>query len=168
MEYPSVVTGTFPSEFLELPDEVLSTTMVHHQHYFPVVNRRGRLKPHFLAVTNTPRDNVARIARNAERVLVARLRDARFFWDADRKVRLEDRLGRLDTLLFHKKLGSYRAKAERIGELAERIARDVFNASGLAAAARLARKLSQATPPISMTRPAAIPTIGAAKGVVPK
>lgn len=144
VEYPSVVTGTFPSEFLELPDEVLSTTMVHHQHYFPVVNRRGRLKPHFLAVTNTPRDNVARIARNAERVLVARLRDARFFWDADRKVRLEDRLERLDTLLFHKKLGSYRAKAERVGELAERIARDVLNASGLAAAARLAGTLCKA------------------------
>ena len=144
VEYPSVVTGTFPSEFLDLPDEVLSTTMVHHQHYFPVVNRRGRLRPHFLAVTNTPRDNVARIARNAERVLVARLRDARFFWDADRKVRLEERLGRLDTLLFHKRLGSYRAKAERVGELAERIAREVLDASDVAAHARLAGTLCKA------------------------
>ena len=129
VECPAVVTGTFPAEFLELPDEVLSTTMIHHQHYFPVADRRGRLKPHFLAVTNTPRDNVARIARNAERVLVARLRDARFFWDADRKVPLGDRLERLDTLRFHRALGSYRDKTERVAELAARIARDVFDAS---------------------------------------
>ena len=144
VEYPSVVTGTFPSEFLALPAEVLTTTMIHHQHYFPIVNRQGRLKPHFLAVTNTPRDNVARIARNAERVLIARLRDARFFWDADRDVRLTDRLDRLDTLLFHKQLGSFRAKAERVAELAERIAREILAASGAASHARLAGTLCKA------------------------
>ncbi len=145
VEYPSVVTGTYPSEFLSLPDEVLKTTMIHHQHYFPVVNRRGRLEPHFLAVTNTPRDNVSRIARNAERVLVARLRDARFFWDADRKGRLEDRLDRLDTLLFHQKLGSYREKSERVSTLAEQIARDVLGAdAATASAARQAGLLCKA------------------------
>ena len=128
VEYPSVVTGTFPREFLSLPDEVLKTTMIHHQHYFPVVGRRGALKPHFLAVTNTPRDSVARIARNAERVLVARLRDAQFFWDADRQHRLEDRLPRLETLRFHQQLGSYGQKAQRVSRLAERIARDVLSA----------------------------------------
>ena len=145
VEYPSVVTGTFPEEFLKLPAEVLKTTMIHHQHYFPVANRRGRLKPHFLAVTNTPRDNVARIARNAERVLVARLRDARFFWDADRRGRLEDRLERLDTLLFHQKLGSYREKAERTSALAGRIASDVLGADETTTeAARRAALLSKA------------------------
>ena len=145
VEYPSVVTGTYPSEFLSLPDEVLKTTMIHHQHYFPVVNRNGRLKPHFLAVTNTPRDNVSRIARNAERVLVARLRDARFFWEADRAGRLEDRLARLDTLVFHQKLGSYREKAERVSTLAEQIAREVLGAdSATAAAARQAGLLCKA------------------------
>ena len=135
VEYPSVVTGTFPAEFLSLPDEVLKMTMIHHQHYFPVTTRRGRLKPYFLAVTNTPRDNVSRIARNAERVLVARLRDARFFWDADRKGPLEDRLERLDTLLFHQKLGSYREKSERVSTLSEQIARDVLGADSTTAAA---------------------------------
>ncbi|MCE2513746.1 MAG: glycine--tRNA ligase subunit beta [Acidobacteria bacterium] len=144
VEYPSVVTGTFPHEFLELPDEVLSTTMVHHQHYFPVVDAGGELLPHFLAVTNTPRDNVARIARNAERVLVARLRDARFFWDADRALRLEDRLDRLDTLLFHKRLGSYRAKSERTADLAERIAGETLGRPAAAGAARRAGALSKA------------------------
>ena len=144
VEHPAVVTGTFPQEFLDLPDEVLSTTMVHHQHYFPVIDAGGRLLPHFLAVTNMPRDNVARIARNAERVLVARLRDARFFWDADRGLRLEDRLDRLDTLLFHKRLGSYRAKAERTADLAERIAGEVLGRPAAAAAARRAAMLSKA------------------------
>ncbi|RZP29813.1 glycine--tRNA ligase subunit beta [bacterium] len=126
VEYPAVVTGSFPEEFLSLPDEVLSTTMIHHQHYFPVIDRDGQLKANFLAVTNTPRDNVARIARNSERVLVARLRDARFFWDGDRAHRLDERLDRLDTLLFHKKLGSYREKSKRIAELASKIAGDVL------------------------------------------
>ena len=144
VEFPSVVTGTFPSEFLTLPEEVLRTTMIRHQHYFPVETRRGRLTPHFLAVTNTPRDNVASIARNAGRVLVARLRDARFFWDADRKIRLEDRLDRLDTLLFHKKLGSYRAKVDRVGALAEQIVRDVLGAEAMAAASRQAGTLCKA------------------------
>ena len=143
IEYPSVVTGEFPEEFLSLPDEVLSTTMIHHQHYFPIVDRNGDLKPNFLAVTNTPRDNVARIAKNCERVLVARLRDARFFWDADRSCKLDDRFDRLDTLLFHKKLGSYKKKSMRVAQLAERIAKDVLFVSDAATSAYRAGKLSK-------------------------
>ena len=73
-------------EFLELPEEVLTTTLIHHQHYFPVEGEDGRLKNAFLAVINTEPDNERTIARNAERVVTARLRDARFFWEADRKV----------------------------------------------------------------------------------
>lgn len=147
VEHPAVVAGTFPREFLALPDEVLATTMVHHQHYFPVVDGEGRLSAHFLAVTNTPGDDAARnrrIARNAERVLVARLRDARFFWGADRAQRLEDRLERLDTLLFHKALGSYRAKSERVAKLAERIAGNVLGRPDMAGAARRAAALCKA------------------------
>ena len=147
VEHPAVVTGTFPEEFLALPDEVLSTTMVHHQHYFPVVDEQDRLSAHFLAVTNTPGDDPARgarIAGNSERVLVARLRDARFFWDADRTQRLEDRLDRLDTLLFHKRLGSYRAKSDRVAELAGRIAGEVLGRPDAAGDARRAAALCKA------------------------
>ena len=147
VEHPAVVTGTFPREFLALPDEVLATTMVHHQHYFPVVDAQGRLSAHFLAVTNTPGDDPARnerIGRDAERVLVARLRDARFFWDADRAHRLEDRLERLETLLFHKALGSYRDKSARVAELAERIAGGVLGRADAAGAARRAAGLCKA------------------------
>ncbi len=126
VEYPSVVAGVFPGEFLTLPDEVLTTTMIHHQHYFPVVDEQGKLLPAFLAVTNIEVEQPQKIAVNAERVLTARLRDARFFWDADRRTPLEAKLARLDTLLFHKALGSYAAKAQRIERLARWIASDAF------------------------------------------
>ena len=100
IEYPTVMAGTFSKEFLSLPEEVLTTTMIHHQHNFPVVDEAGHLKPAFLVVTNTDAANEKVVARNYERVLTARLRDARFFWDADRKVPLDerDRAARDDSL----------------------------------------------------------------------
>jgi glycyl-tRNA synthetase beta chain len=89
VEYPSVVAGTFAAEFArDLPEEVLVTTLVHHQHYFPVEDDSGRLLPAFLAVINSEPDNEKTISRNAERVVTARLRDARFFWEADRQLPL--------------------------------------------------------------------------------
>ena len=136
VEYPSVVAGTFGIEFLELPEEVLTTTLIHHQHYFPVEGEDGKLKNAFLAVINTEPDNERTIVRNAERVVTARLRDARFFWEADRKIPLEARIDRLGTLLFHKKLGSYKEKAERIEKLAAWIAAEALGAD--AATAKLA------------------------------
>jgi glycyl-tRNA synthetase beta chain len=144
VEYPSVVAGTFAHEFLELPEEVLTTTLIHHQHYFPVEAEDGALKNAFLAVINTEPDNERTIARNAERVVTARLRDARFFWEADRKTPLGARFDRLDTLLFHKKLGSYKEKAVRIERLAGWIAGEALGASKESAAqavraARLAK-----------------------------
>ena len=126
IEYPSVVAGAFGAEFLQLPEEVLATTLIHHQHYFPVAGPQGKLLPAFLAVTNTQPGNDRGIATNAERVVTARLRDARFFWDTDRTVGLEARLARLDTVLFHKALGSYGDKAKRVEALARWIASDVF------------------------------------------
>jgi glycyl-tRNA synthetase beta chain len=144
VEYPSVIAGTYDPSFLSLPEEVLTTTMIHHQHYFPVVDEEGRLKPAFLAVTNAdPQDGGRAIATNSERVLTARLRDARFFLDADRKTRLEDRLDRLDTIVFHKKAGSYRDKTRRTEALARWIAKDVLEQPAeeehAATAARLAK-----------------------------
>ena len=144
VEYPGVVAGFFDAAYLMLPEEVLSTTLVHHQHWFPVVTQSGTLKEAFLAVVNTQPADERVIAKNAERVVAARLRDARFFWEADRKQTLESRLERLHTVVFHKKLGSYRDKAERIEKLASWIVTEVFGRSredaALAAkAARLAK-----------------------------
>src|SRR6266850_8259352 len=144
VEYPSVVAGHFPVEFLDLPDEVLTTTMIHHQHYFPVVDEDGKLKPAFLAVINMQPEKPEIIARNSERVLTARLRDARFFWDADRQVPLESRVERLSTILFHKKLGSYREKVDRVASLSEWIAAEAFKRPELATHARQAGRLSKA------------------------
>ncbi len=144
VEYPSVVAGIFNPEFLQLPEEVLTTTMVHHQHFFPVVNDEGRLMPAFLAVVNTEPADEHTIARNAERVLTARLRDATFFWNADRRTTLASRIERLGTVHFHRALGSYREKAERIAGLAGLIASEAFHLDEAASkaaseAARLAK-----------------------------
>ncbi|OYV99681.1 MAG: hypothetical protein B7X11_05160, partial [Acidobacteria bacterium 37-65-4] len=145
IEYPSVVAGAFGADFLQLPEEVLATTLIHHQHYFPVAGPQGKLLPAFLAVTNTQPGNDRGIATNAERVVTARLRDARFFWDSDRTVGLEARLARLDTVLFHKALGSYGDKTKRIEVLARAIATDVFGRSAdVADQAARAAKLCKA------------------------
>lgn len=144
VEYPGVVAGFFERGFLDLPHEVLTTTLVHHQHFFPVQTEHGDLKEAFLAVVNTEPSDERVIAKNAERVVTARLRDARFFWEADRKIRLEDRLGRLGTIVFHKKLGSYRDKAERLETLARSIATDAFGAPQHADAAAHAARLAKA------------------------
>jgi glycyl-tRNA synthetase beta chain len=144
VEFPAVVAGFYPATFLELPHEVLSTTLVHHQHYFPVVDESGKLKEAFLAVVNTRPGDERLIAKNAERVVVGRLRDAKFFWDADRKVTLESRLERLHTLTFHKKLGSYRDKAERIEQLARWIAESVLQRPDAAGDAATAARLCKA------------------------
>ncbi len=153
VEYPSVVAGTFGLEFLELPDEVLTTTLIHHQHYFPVDGEDGKLRNAFLAVTNTEPHNERTIASNAERVVTARLRDARFFWEADRKTPIESRLARLDTLLFHQKLGSYLEKTRRIEPLARRIAVEHLGASSATADhAAVAARLSKVDLTTDMVR----------------
>lgn len=152
VEYPAVVAGTFPSSFLALPDEVLTTTMIHHQHYFPVLDVHQKLLPAFLAVTNIEVDDPRRIALNAERVLVARLRDATFFWESDRRQPLESRLDRLGTVVFHQKAGSYRDKAGRIERLAAWIAREGLGEAGLADAAAQAARLCKVDLTTDMVR----------------
>ena len=144
VEFPGVVAGFFDRAFLELPKEVLATTLVHHQHYFPVLTDAGELKEAFLAVVNTQPKDERLIARNAERVVAARLRDARFFWESDRKTPLESRLERLHTVLFHKKLGSYRDKAERIEALARWIAEEALGQPDAAPLAATAARLAKA------------------------
>src|SRR5918995_932350 len=91
VEFPGVVAGFYDPAFLALPEEVLTTTLVHHQHYFPVLTEHGTLKEAFLAVVNTQPKDERLIAKNAERVVTARLRDARFFWETDRKTPLASR-----------------------------------------------------------------------------
>src|SRR5688572_32872670 len=152
VEYPGVVAGHIPIEFLQLPEEVLTTTMIHHQHYFPVVDEDGKLKPAFLAVTNMEAEKPEIISRNSERVLTARLRDARFFYDEDRKTTLESRVERLSTILFHKKLGTYSQKADRVGALAAWIASEAFGQPDAAQHAERAGRLCKADLATDMVR----------------
>ena len=152
VEFPAVVSGVFVPEFLALPPEVLVTTLIHHQHFFPVLSSSGGLMPAFLAVTNTQPGNDRGIATNAERVVAARLRDARFFWDSDRQVGLEARLPRLDGVLFHKTLGSYTQKTARIENLARWIATDVLQKPAEADTAARAARLSKADLATDMVR----------------
>jgi glycyl-tRNA synthetase beta chain len=144
VEYPGVVAGFFDRGFLALPHEVLTTTLVHHQHYFPVVSDTGELKEAFLGVVNTQPADERLIAKNAERVVTARLRDARFFWQSDRKVTLESRRDRLHTVQFHKKLGSYRDKSERIEALAGWIATEALGRPDAARHAQAAARIAKA------------------------
>ncbi len=152
VEYPVVVSGAFAPEFLTLPEEVLTTTMIHHQHFFPVCDDQGTLLPVFLAVLNMQPEHPEVIAINMERVLTARLRDARFFLDTDREQTLDAYTDRLATVLFHKKLGSYQEKAVRVERLARSICADVFGRPDLADYAAEAGRLCKADLATAMVR----------------
>ena len=152
VEYPVVASGTFSEEFLKLPEEVLTTTMIHHQHFFPVNSDQGKLLPVFLAVLNMDPDDSAVVSVNMERVLAARLRDAQFFYQSDRQQPLAEHQKRLDTVLFHKKIGTYLQKSDRVAALAATIARDVLKAPQVEAFAREAGQLCKADQATDMVR----------------
>ena len=116
-EFPTPITGSFDTEFLELPKEVLIMVMRHHQKYLSVELPDGRLDAKFVAVTNTDGDPDGLIRHGNERVLRARFKDARFFWDEDQKKKLADRVQDLANVTFQAKLGSYKDKTERIEQL---------------------------------------------------
>jgi glycyl-tRNA synthetase beta chain len=152
VEYPVVASGSFSDEFLRLPEEVLTTTMIHHQHFFPVTNDQGKLLPVFLAVLNMEPDQPEIVSRNMERVLTARLRDAQFFYQGDRQQPLAAHQKRLDTVLFHKKIGTYLQKSDRVAERAAWIAAHVFKAPQAEAFAREAGQLCKADQATDMVR----------------
>jgi glycyl-tRNA synthetase beta chain len=116
-EWPSAILGSFDPEFLELPEEVLVTVMRDHQKYFALEGPDGKLLPHFLAVLNTDGDPQGLIRHGNERVLRARFNDARFFWQADQRHPLRDRLSWLRNVTFQKDLGSYYEKTLRVQRL---------------------------------------------------
>jgi glycyl-tRNA synthetase beta chain len=122
VEYPSAVCGGFDRHYLELPQEVPITAMRQHQRYFAVVDGTGRLMPHFVTVNNTVTRNPDMVARGNERVLRARLEDARFYFVEDQKVPFEARVEQLKSVVFHSKLGTSYEKMERFKALADYMA----------------------------------------------
>ncbi|MGD0347989.1 MAG: glycine--tRNA ligase subunit beta [Terracidiphilus sp.] len=128
-EWPSVILGDFEPEYLALPEEVLVTVMRDHQKYFAVEDAQGKLAPHFLAVLNTQADaeGAAIIRHGNARVLRARFKDARFFWDVDQKTPLAKRMESLKSVTFQKELGSYYWKTEQNLAVAGALATVVTN-----------------------------------------
>lgn len=146
-EWPSVVLGNFEPEYLALPEEVLVTVMRDHQKYFAVEDANGKLAPHFLAVLNTAVDDKGReiIRHGNARVLTARFKDARFFWEVDQKTPLAERVESLRNVTFQKELGSYWEKTQRnldvVKELAAAVKRAgiAFDETALFKATELAK-----------------------------
>ena len=124
VEWPSGVLGSFEADALEMPREVLISEMRGHQKYASLEGHDGVLRPQFVAVANTPVKDVAVSRRGYERVLRARLADARYFFDEDRTRTLDSRVADLARVTFQEKLGSIHDKVERIGTLAQHIARE--------------------------------------------
>lgn len=120
-EYPVAIRGDFDASYLELPAEVLTTVMRHHQKYFSVESGPGKLAPHFVAVMNTSGDPEGLVKKGNERVLRARFNDARFFWDVDQKKKLADRINDLAHVTFQAKLGSYLEKTHRVVALVKEL-----------------------------------------------
>ncbi|CCK80382.1 glycine--tRNA ligase subunit beta [Desulfobacula toluolica] len=122
VEYPFPVVGGFDEQFLEVPDEVLITAMREHQKYFALVDGKGNLKPLFIAVNNTKANDMQLVARGHEKVLRARLSDAKFFYEVDCKSSLDEFAQKLKNVTFQEKLGTVYEKTLRIGTLVEYLA----------------------------------------------
>ena len=129
-EWPSVIFGDFEPEYLALPEEVLVTVMRDHQKYFAVEDANGKLAPHFLAVLNTTADEEGQaiIRHGNARVLRARFKDARFFWDFDQKIPLAERVESLKNVTFQKELGNYDWKSgQNLAAIAQTSAEKVIS-----------------------------------------
>ena len=137
VEYPNAVLGRIDAEFMELPEEILVTAMRSHQKYFAFMDKKGRLAPVFATIANTAPDGKrdANIVAGNERVLRARLADARFFWDQDTAEGLPAMASRLESIQFFDRLGSMADKAGRISALASSIAEQGGFDAGLDAGA---------------------------------
>ena len=120
-EFPVAVLGNFEPEFLEVPKEVLITTMADNQKTFAVVDEKGNLLPHFVAVANVISQNPAEVAHGNERVIRPRFADAKFFLTQDLKHKLEDYLPRLEKVVYQAKLGSLADKSRRLIQSCEAI-----------------------------------------------
>jgi glycyl-tRNA synthetase beta chain len=139
-EYPSVVTGKIPNEYLALPPEILVTCLREHQKFFAVRDSENRLLPAFLSIVDAPSDPKGLIRKGNENVTDSRLSDARFFYEHDRAVPLDSLLNSLQGITFHPKIGTYYDKVLRMEAYAERLAPHFGASSSQAArAARLCK-----------------------------
>ena len=123
VEYPTVFAGSFDEKYLNIPDEVLITSMKDNQRYFEVYDENGKLINHFIAVRNGNKDYLDNVISGNEKVLVARLDDAQFFYDEDRKYPLSHFVDRLKNVSFHDKIGSMAEKMKRVRMIGDYLAK---------------------------------------------
>jgi glycyl-tRNA synthetase beta chain len=122
VEYPTVLYGSFDPAFLDIPQDVLITSMREHQRYFPVFDGEGRLLPHFVTVRNGDATSIDVVRRGNEKVLRARLSDAKFFYEEDQKLTIGEALKKLETIVWHEELGTMADKVRRIRRAADAVA----------------------------------------------
>lgn len=125
VEYPTAFVGSFDEKYLSVPDEVLVTSMKEHQRYFEVRNDQGLLMPHFIAVRNGDNVHLENVIKGNEKVLIARLEDAEFFYNEDKKLTIEACVEKLKNVTFHEKIGSMYEKMQRVALIAQIIGRKV-------------------------------------------
>jgi len=133
VEYPTALYGTFNPEFLNIPKEVLITSMREHQRYFPVLDADGNLKPFFVTVRNGNDVSLDVVAKGNEKVLRARLSDAKFFYQEDQKHEIAHFLERLETIVFQEELGTIGDKVRRIVRIADSLAKKLQTESSVMA-----------------------------------
>lgn len=121
VETPTVLFGTFDPSFLNIPQEVLITSMREHQRYFPVLDGQGQLLPFFVTVRNGDKRSLDVIAKGNEKVLRARLSDAKFFYEEDQRLEIKDALSKLESIVFHEEIGTVGDKVRRIRRIADQI-----------------------------------------------
>lgn len=135
VETPTVLFGTFEESFLNIPQEVLITSMREHQRYFPVLDNQGSLLPYFVTVRNGNNASLDVIARGNEKVLRARLSDAKFFYEEDQRLAIKDALSKLESIVFHDELGTVGDKVRRIRRNTEKLSSMLQVDSGTSEAA---------------------------------
>ena len=139
VEYPTTFMGGFDTKYLDVPEDVLVTSMETHQRYFVVRDLDGRLKPNFISVRNGNAEHLENVVRGNEKVLVARLEDGEFFWREDQKLKIEDLVAKLANVTFHEKIGSLSEHMARAGVIAASLAEKAgLTAEEKAAVARAA------------------------------
>lgn len=122
VEYPTAFMGSFDAKYLEVPEEVLVTSMKNHQRYFVVRDQNGKLLPHFISVRNGNDKGLNNVIKGNEKVLVARLEDGEFFWREDQKLVISDLVAKLANVTFHEKIGSLAEHMDRTGVIAAYLA----------------------------------------------
>lgn len=121
VEFPTAFVGDFDAKYLEVPEEVLVTSMREHQRYFEVRDQSGKLQPHFISVRNGNANHIENVAKGNQKVLVARLEDAEFFWREDQKLKIADLVEKLKKVTFHEKIGSLYDHMGRVKLIAEKV-----------------------------------------------